>query len=169
TTVSLVRDRRSFRIVRLAVAGLSFFFFALIAAVAYIPALTHLFLGSLMGLEGEAFAQAQAAVRIMPFLPLATGWRNFQHGLAILKRGNDLLPIATVARLCYLLLFLFVVAPLAGWQGAVVGSAAFVGGIAVEMVVLGIGLNVALRRAPAVFIALRPKPAERTPGGGPVR
>ncbi len=155
TTVSLVRDRRSYQMVRVGVLGLALLFFSLIAAVAYIPSLSHVFLHQVMGLEGPAYAQARSAILLMPFLPLATGWRNFQQGLAILKKGNDLLPIATVARMIYLVAFVFGVAPAVGLEGAIVGSAAFVGGLGLEMVVMSLGLKLMFRRSKSAFLSLR--------------
>lgn len=157
TTVSLVRDRRSYQMVRVGVLGLALLFFSLIACVAYIPSLAHVFLNQVMGLDGPAYAQARSAILIMPLLPLATGWRNFQQGLAILKRGNDLLPFATVARLIYLVAFVFGVAPALGMQGAIVGSAAFVGGLGIEMIVMSLGLKIVLGRSKSAFLALRKK------------
>lgn len=160
TTVALVKDRRSYHMVRTSVLGLTLFFCGLIAAVAYIPPLTQLFLREIMGLEGAAFAQARSALALMPFLPIATGWRNFQQGLAILREGNDLLPVATLFRLLYLVVFMFGVAPHLGIGGALAGSAGFVGGLVVEMLVMALGLRVLLRRQKADFLSEEAPPAK---------
>jgi hypothetical protein len=135
TSVSIVRSRASYELLRRFVIHLSILLTAIGFLVYYTPLYDLLFL-RLMGVPKDVAEAAFPALRVMVFWPAAIGWRRLYQGILIRHGRSHLVGYGTVFRLATLVLTVAVGVGLRLSPGSVVGGLAMAASVIVEMVVI---------------------------------
>lgn len=92
-------------------------------------------MAGLFGVTGEVAEQAVQALRVFAIMPFAVGYRTFNQGLLIRSRQTAAIPIATLIRLGWILLWTVSVPRFPSW-GAPAGTAALVSAIVIESILI---------------------------------
>ncbi len=135
TSVSLVRSRTSYLLLRRFVTHLSIVLTVVSALVYYTPLYDVLFL-RLMGVPAEVADAARPALRVMLLWPAAIGWRRLFQGILIRRGQSKLVSYGTVFRLASLAATVIVGVALRLKPGALVGGLAMAVSVIVEMLVI---------------------------------
>ncbi len=117
--------------VRNFVFGVSLVLTGLLALIAFTP-LNAVVLEGVIGAPPAIAATAIPALQIFVAVPLVMGARQFYSGLTMHQHRTSLVALAAGARLVFMAVLLFVVAPAAGLFGAWVGAMARTASMASE-------------------------------------
>ena len=129
--ISFISDRSSFWRTFKFYAGIVFFFFALLQAIALTP-LGDIVFGKWIGASAAVVLEAKTALGILALWIFPILIRNIAFSMAFIQKRTILITYATVVRLLALFAFLFIY-PF--WlKGAAIGSAALVSCMATEAV-----------------------------------
>jgi Na+-driven multidrug efflux pump len=135
TSVSLVRSRTSYLLLRRFVTHLSIALTVISALVYYTPLYDLLFL-RMMGVPPEVADAARPALRVMLLWPAAIGWRRLFQGILIRRGQSKLVSLGTMFRLASLTAMVMLGVSLRLSPGALVGGLAMAVSVIVEMLVI---------------------------------
>ena len=135
TSVSLVRSRQSYLLLRRFVTHLSIVL-TIIGACVYFTPLYDVLFRRLMGVPVEVAEAARPAMRVLLLWPAAIGWRRLYQGILIRRGQSKLVSFGTVFRLAALTLTVAAGVALRLSPGAVVGGLAMAVSVVVEMLVI---------------------------------
>lgn len=135
TTVSLVNDEHSLRLLSRLVQFLTLIVVGSLAIVAFGPAGEIVFRG-IMGASKELTQHAMMALSVLFLLPLTTSLRNMRQGVAILSRQTRLVACATGIRLVFLSVIVVLLTEFTDWPGALIGAVCFLLALGLEAAVI---------------------------------
>ncbi len=135
TSVSAVRSKVSYLLLRRFVTHLTLMLTMVGLLVYFTPAYDVLFL-RLMGVPPEVAEAARPALRVMLFWPAAIGWRRLYQGVLIRHGCSKLVSYGTVFRLVSLTATVALGVWLGVKPGALVGGLAMAVSVIVEMLVV---------------------------------
>ncbi len=134
--MAFIDDRKSYYLVRKTLVVMGGIFILVLFLMGYTP-LGGWILRNIIGLKGKQEIEfAYLALRITCFLPVVEIFRNFFQGIAIsLKKTNFIMP-GIIIRVIAVFLFLWWSIWVQSFPGMIVGSIAWVGGIALEAILI---------------------------------
>jgi Na+-driven multidrug efflux pump len=135
TSVSLVRSRTSYLLLRRFATHLSILLTIVGLLVYFTPLYDVLFL-RLMGVPPEVAEAARPSLRVLLFWPAAIGWRRLLQGILIRRGLSKLVSYGTVFRLTSLVVTVLLGVALQLDPGALVGGLAMAVSVTVEMLVI---------------------------------
>lgn len=139
--MAFVDDQYSYHLVKKASLVMASIFFFIIFLLGY-TSLGGWVLKDIIGLTGEKQIElAYLALRITCFLPFVEIYRNFFQGIAVsLKKTKFIIP-GIIMRLIFVFIFFWISVRVQLIPGTVVGSIAWLGGIALEGIFIYIYLK----------------------------
>lgn len=133
TSIALVRDAQSYRILRTFVVTLNLVLTVVTALVAWTP-LYGLVVGGMLGIPETIAAAARPAFQIMLLWTAAIGWRRFYQGILVRHGLTTRVSYGTAVRLAFTIM---TAAALAVWgqlPGAIVGACSLMAGVISEAI-----------------------------------
>lgn len=133
TSIALVRDAQSYRILRTFVITLNLVLTVVTALVAWTP-LYSLVVGGMLGIPETIAAAARPAFQIMLLWTAAIGWRRFYQGILVRHGLTTRVSYGTAIRLTFTIV---TAAALAVWgrlPGAIVGACSLMAGVISEAI-----------------------------------
>ncbi len=135
TSVSLVRSRASYLLLRRFVTHLSIALTVIGFLVYFTPLYDVLFL-RVMGVPPEVAQAAHPALRVLLFWPAAIGWRRLYQGILIQNGQSRLVSYGTLFRLASLVATVVIGVSIGLSPGALVGGLGMAISVIVEMLVI---------------------------------
>ena len=133
-SVSLVRSRTSYELLKRFVTHLTLLLTVLSALVYFTPIYDVLFL-RILGVPAEVAQTARPALRVMLLWPFAVGWRRLFQGVLIYRGQSRLVGLGTVFRLLALTGTVAIGVASHRLSGALIGGLAMAASVMVEMAV----------------------------------
>lgn len=133
TSIALVRDAQSYRVLRRFVTGLNLVLTAVTALVAWTP-LYDLVVGDMLGIPESIRVAARPSFQIMLFWTAAIGWRRFYQGILVRHSLTARVSYGTAVRLSFTI---GTAAALVIWgqlPGAIVGACSLMAGVISEAI-----------------------------------
>lgn len=133
TSIALVRDAQSYRMLRTFVIALNLVLTAVTALVAWTP-LYGLVVGGILGIPASIQVAARPAFQIMLLWTAAIGWRRFYQGILVRNGLTTRVSYGTAVRLSFTI---GTAAALASWgrlPGAIVGACSLMAGVISEAI-----------------------------------
>jgi hypothetical protein len=133
TSIALVRDAQSYRMLRTFVITLNLVLTVVTALVAWTP-LYGLVVGGLLGIPESIAMAARPAFQIMLLWTAAIGWRRFYQGILVRHGLTTRVSYGTAIRLSFTIV---TAAALAVWgqlPGAIVGACSLMAGVISEAI-----------------------------------
>lgn len=101
-------------------------------------------LSALMGLQGQVLDQSIVVLGVLTFFPAAVTFRNFFQGIAIRFRVTSIVTIASIIRMLYVLLFIFIIDYLTFIPAGVLAGIMFLGAGLTESLVLTVSAKLSI-------------------------
>lgn len=95
-----------------------------------------------MGLEGQTLDEAVTMLKILFLFPLMVSVRDFFTGISIRFRTVPLITAASVVRVIYVMIFIALIDQMTALPGAILAGLMFIGGVAIEALVMVVGTRI---------------------------
>ncbi|MTI47608.1 MAG: hypothetical protein FH761_07185 [Firmicutes bacterium] len=150
TMAALIHDSESYYKVKKFIVSLVSIIVIMFAVLAFSGGAKFIFT-RFMGVEGRVLDEAIIILRVFVFFPIAVSLRNFMQGIAIKSRMTFLTPIATIARVAFVVIIVTSIDKLMFLPPGVIAGVMFLGAIATEAIVMLLGVKFTIKDIPRMM------------------
>lgn len=129
----------------------------LIFAIFSFSGITRWIFKNIMGIKGEILTQADIIIKVFIVFPVFVTLRNFMQAIAIKFKKTPLVTLASVSRVIFVLIIIFIVEKLTFIPPGILAGLMFLGAVITEAITMVLGVRLSIKDIPKSFDRLRVK------------